>query len=286
MVDKLRITAHVGAVEPFSTVGIRNESRRNATEAIAVEDLQITAAILRNPPTCFVPINDQVIGILKPSSLPGDCEIECDYLDGAPDELLTVNWFDGENYPVVSVFNPDHCHWFLSVLAAVAPPCGVDGCELLTIHVDAPGAIPIPTDHEAVHSGGGWTDWVIAQNQIAPGMLFTLTAYFSNGLTITPVEIDFEWYCTCCMTGGEILSINGTYGDANISYNVDVMGVTKVAYPSDWVQWEVGDWVHLIPRPPLTNCQDSSRSIYNFQCACNIADTYTIVPIKVNNFGD
>lgn len=287
MVEKIRITAHICAIEPEASYPIEFDSMSNAADAISTDESEIIAKLIKKIASCTVPINDQMVGVIVPTSIPVDCEADCSYMDGVPDEAIQLVWEEDDTYPVVHVFNPDHCHWFLSILAAVAPPCDPDGCELLIIHVDAPGEIPIPTDQELVHSGGGWTDWIINQNQIAPGMRFSLMAYFSNGLTITPIEIDFMWYCTCCMTGGTILSINGTYGDSDISYNVDVMGETKTAYPSDWVQWEVGDWVHLIPRPPGNKCGDSSRAEkIDFLCACNIVDSYTIVPTKVNNFGD
>lgn len=239
------------------------------------------------PAECPVIRHGRFVLALDPDPRPLVCTPFCHYYANEPDDLISISWELFESYIIVEFKNPDHCQWIETQLIAYGPEeCSSPGdCPLVFVFVDAPGGIP--ESKSDAHSGGGTTIYQVTQNQIVPGMRLVLTHFFWNGSNLEKFEPDFEYYGSPCLIGGKIKQVHGDYDTTEVYYTVEVLGADRIAYSSDFVDYEVGDWVFMTKTPGVTNtCRDTGRDPNSYY----IPDTdydgqWTILPIIVGDYG-
>jgi hypothetical protein len=241
------------------------------------------------PSDCPAVRHGRFVLTLDPDPRPMVCEPFCHYYANEPESMISIYWGEFESWIIIEFRNPDHCQWILSQLIAYGPlECqGPGDCPLVLVEVDAPGEIP--ENKADAHSGGGTTIYQVTQNQIVPGMKIQLTHFFYNGSNTERYDPDFIYYVSPCLTGGLITAVNGDYDDPNISFTVEVLGRTVTAYPSDFVTYEVGDWVYMVKTPGVTEtCRDTARDPNDY-FAPNLETPYTgqwtILPIEIGPYG-
>jgi hypothetical protein len=187
----------------------------------------------------------------------------------------------GNSFITITINNPPHCHWIASVVVAIGANFTFYG-RVLGLVYPGEGGGACPEDKDDVFSGGGITYLTESQNQMLPGELLQLTWHFSDGTNQEELVVDGDWYCTCCFTGGKVISINGSYGDPGITYTVSVQGVHKTCVSSDFVEYEVGDWVFILV--PGGDCSTCRRTV-PCKDGCNESSTYIILPLKIGDYG-
>ena len=155
---------------------------------------------------------------------------------------------DIQDYPEFTAKNPSHCHWIATQILANGPNRCDIGFGCLFVETFAPsGGGDIPENKEDVFPGlGDENTHQMTDNQISPGMLVSVRHFFFNGDENISDSADSEYYTSEAFTGGEITAINGSYGNVDITYDVSIEGETVVCRPSDWVEWEIGDWVIVL----------------------------------------
>lgn len=263
-----------------------NTSLKNAI-SIDSEAAEVTAQIVPStiPVTCEFPLDDYTVElVIDPSPRPPVCEPPCDYYD--PGDVEFISWSRDElsAFPVVTFKHPDHCQLIFTLLVVAGHPDEpVGNIEQITIFEGG----EIPASKQDAH-GGGFTDTLEQlQNTIAPGLRFEIHHVFSNGSATSTVIKDFAYWCTCCLTGGEIVGVNGP-DDETRTYTVNVMGVNKTAKRLDFINWQTGDWVFLAPFPITSECQDDTRARGCKGGCANPTDVteYVILPLEIGNYGD
>lgn len=147
-----------------------------------------------------------------------------------------------ERLPTLSVQNPELCQWEEAMIHLYGPPgCG----DPMDEHAELRGKTF--EEYDAGYDGKGdygqiYSQW-IPNFQIVPGMNIKLIHKYTDGKRYIMGD---TWWCTCCFTGGEVTQIHGEYGDPNIFFTVEIEGDEYAAYPTDFVEWSIGDWVFLI----------------------------------------
>lgn len=239
------------------------------------------------PAECLPVRNGRFVLTLDPDPRVPPCEPFCHYYANEPESMIGIAWPEFASYIEITFKNPDHCQWIESQLIAYGPlECqGSGDCPLVLVYVDAPGEIP--EDKADAHSGGGTTLYQVTQNQIVPGMRIVLTHFFWNGTNLERYEPDFIWFVSPCFTGGLITAVNGDYYSEDISFTVDVLGQSVTAYPSDFVTYEVGDWVFMVKTPGVTNtCRDTGRDANDyFAPSLTYTGQWTILPVEMGPYG-
>ncbi len=144
-------------------------------------------------------------------------------------------------HPLFTVKNAEHCHWFLTQTFATGPDrCGTGGCLFVeTIPTAAPGAIPADKSDVFPELGESITH-EMSDNAITPGMLVSVKHYYFNGDDAAADVADAKYYTSATFTGGIVTAVNSD------TYEVDLEGTVVTCRPSDWVQYEVGDWVIVL----------------------------------------
>jgi uncharacterized protein YkwD len=172
-----------------------------------------------------------------------------------------------DSYITVFYNSPDQCHWVQSTLTIFLPHT-----RLLSYTI--PGGYPglIPEDKDDVFSGGGSSiSWSFANNGV-PGDFLQLYWIMNNSEVTSLASVAGAYYHTPAITGGEVTAIHGDYGDTTIYYTVRIQGVEKECVPSDFAEYEVGDWVYVLKtlNPDAKQClctnaeeMDSESPAYN-----------------------
>ena len=105
------------------------------------------------------------------------------------------------------------------------------------------GAAPDPASCDP----GGIFESEQGDNQIVPGAILEMRHYLDcphPGNIVTATERG-QWN-TVAITGGVITAVNGGIDDNDHSYQVEIYEKDIECWPSDWVEWEVGDWVFVL----------------------------------------
>lgn len=234
-----------------------------AITGISVSDTEIEAKIVPNdlPPGCDTGLNGKITaymhttgGYIWTCQNSGDGYLGIQY----PVDLL----FD---YPEIMAKNHEHCQWIETQIAADGPErCNhlPWGCLWVYTHVNSgPGTIPEDKD-DVFPNGGGENTHQVTDNFFVPGMRIRLEHLFYNYYDVFQITTTYDYYQTPMMTGGQIVVINGQYGDKDITYDVSIppTGSTKgeqreviTCRPSDWIKWALGDWVFVLRggNPPI-----------------------------------
>jgi hypothetical protein len=229
---------------------------------------------------------------VKPKSGTLPCDAQCGYPPIVDDtsDWITWQWSrqpgEGGNTPwkmnpEITVKHPDHCQWAATWVMLYGPArLGAQG----GIHqVTTPdGGGDIPEDFEDVHPGGYEASTDVTQNSIVPGMKVANVIDYFNGKNTVKVAADETYWCTACFNGGTVTAVNGSYGDPAITYDVSIEGRTIECTPSDFVEWEVGDWVFVLI--PGNNCADKDRNPSECRSAnigTGAVSTAIIIPMKI-----
>ena len=186
-----------------------------------------------------------------------------------------------EDYITITIENFSHCHWIQSLIKAHGADDSVFGRIFGWVDVGS-GGQDCPEDKDDVFSGGGKSRFLMTQNQIVPGELIELRWIFWDGQHTEDVPVDSKWLCTCCFTGGRVISVNGDYGDVDVTYTVEIQDVHMSCVPSDFVEYEVGDWVFVFV--PSSTCSECGRKTA-CKGGCNASSGCVILPMKVGDYG-
>ena len=125
---------------------------------------------------------------------------------------------------------------------------------------------PIPESHDDFVTPKGPFEFPFTQNSIVPGEKACARWEFKDGdaiiHTVNNKELGVYWK-TLNLTGGFIKEKVGDYDTKDLIFNVEIEGVLENCRPSDYVKWEVGDYV-FVAKTGLD---------------------YFIIPIKINEAG-
>lgn len=230
----------------------------------------------------------KVTASIQPSPIPAGCAIgtgkitapihetgQSKYCNLIEDDMLI--WYRGAtgytlyDYITVIITHPDHCHWIKSEIWLNIVEIGPRpmGAELYAYSEINTGGQDCPDDKSDVFGGGGTSFFQVSQNLIVPGDLLTLYWRMNDGENEELIQAGTEWWCTCCFTGGEVTEIVGDYGDEDIQYLVTIQLVERTCLPSDFTEYEIGDWVFV--HIPSSSCADRSRTAPCKQ-ACEFED--------------
>lgn len=186
-----------------------------------------------------------------------------------------------EDYITITIENSSHCHWIQSYILVFGADGNIFGRLFGLVNVGS-GGQACPDDKDDVFSGGGKTEFHLIQNTVVPGERIVLGWVFWDDQYTEQIEVDARYLCTCCFTGGIVKSINGDYGDINITYTVEIQGIERTCVPSDFVEYEIGDWVFVLI--PNSTCAESGR-VTACKNGCEESENYTILPLRINEYG-
>ena len=222
---------------------------RGNDTAISVSGKEITVKML--PDSGCISTQDQVNVWLEPNPIIGGRSVY--YCKSSNSDYLDIKYpeYNGDilirEYPEITAKNGEHCHWFSTQVLGNGPSrCVGYGCLFVETLANSGGG-EIPDDKNDVFPNlGAENTHQLTDNQISPGMLVSVRHYFFNGVdTITDIA-DSKYYTSPAFTGGIITAIHGSYGDEDITYTVSIEGELAICRSSDWVKWEVGDWVIVL----------------------------------------
>lgn len=171
-------------------------------------------------------------------------------------------------YPVIYMMRPDHCQFAGEFLRK---------CLKLLYHCELHHYSIINT----VRPGMIFT-LSVTQNTIVPGMKLELEHVFSNGKVTDRFQVDEDWWCTSCITGGEVTAVNGGCDSKSITYQVYIQGHDVTCVSSDFVCYEIGDWVFVYR--PSSPCEDEES--VDFKAAGELNSINIILPLDINGYGD
>jgi len=170
-------------------------------------------------------------------------------------------------YPRIHMLRPDHCQFageYLRKCLKLLYHCQLHHYSI--INSVSPGIFSL----------------TVTQNAIVPGMKLELEHVFSNGKTSDRFQVDEDWWCTGCITGGEVTSVNGGCDSKSITYQVYIQGHDVTCVSSDFVCYEVGDWVFVYR--PSSPCEDEES--VDFKAAGELNSINIILPLDINGYGD
>jgi len=185
-------------------------------------------------------------------------------------------------YPELTAKNHEHCQWIETQITVDGPESCNQlqyGCLWEYTTVNSGGGEITGDKSEAFPNGGSSVVHQLLDNSIVPGMRVRLEHVFFNYYETRQITTTHDYYHTPAITGGQVVAVNHAYNDPRITYDVALVpttGTTKGAdreivtcKPSDWVEWEVGDFVFVTK--PVTG--DNSH------------DNYTIIPMMHGGYG-
>jgi|GEM_PF-6664021 len=176
--------------------------------------------------------------------------------------------------PTVTILNPGCCHWRGSIVRRKNMP-GV--AEIGDIYWEVR---PVEIDGEP-HS----SEKIETQNIPIPGCELELSYEFTNGQNLWQDIVDSTYWCSACFTGGFVTAVHGDYGNTEISYSVNIMGDIRTCRPSDFVPYNVGDWVFVAYLS--IDCAELSRT--GSKKACDqekVTDIGIIMPLRIGGYSD
>ena len=216
--------------------------------------------------------------------------------------------------PTVTVFYgiPASCNWLGSMLTSRSPANFIEAPACFSefaweklpasfsgfvIHPDPPACETIE-DKKTPH---GQVEYYLRRNTLAPGCLIMLETH-EHGRDAPTITLAFSEYATPAITGGVVI---WTYGEgANRSYGVNVHGVEAVAHPSDFSEYQVGDWVFVVDKhccltdreqeilnlrmqadPEIKGCISPCMSRSAGPDSRLVNERYIILPIRIGECG-
>jgi hypothetical protein len=133
------------------------------------------------------------------------------------------------------------------------------------------------------------------QNQIVPGedvVLFAWLVPRPSASELEEIWAGHVWWGTNYLSGGKIISVNGEYGDPEITYTVSIMGKNRIAVPSDFIEYASGDWVFVTHLGTIgQKCEwIQEEEMGKWKKETGISEdiegvTWVILPIKIWDYG-
>ncbi len=203
-------------------------------------------------------------------------------------EINRLRWYRGrfDCYPILSHTLIESCKLQGYEIVAVGTDTTVDGKLILfSIFTSQPGDI---NDEDGIlqYNPSTIREHEQTQNQIVPGESAQLFAYLSpvSGTEIEKKWIGHAWWGPDYFSGGFVVTVNGEYGDPEITYSVDIMGKVRTVVPSDFIEYAVGDWVFATNLSAIGNgCEwdeDNETGI-----SSGTDNGWIILPIKIADHG-
>lgn len=209
-------------------------------DAISVGDGLITAKIIKESASCS-PDQTRLEVKLRPD---GDSKY-CHYKEGS---LSWTNVGLLQQEIEITYNNPTHCHWDSTVLWMSGSNKRTEPMyiPLNIIAITNPvGGGACPESKGDVFSGGSTNEKALEDytGDAVPGDIINSSWYFSNTITTHLILAAFSYWTTDALTGGSIIAVNGSYGDEDITYTVNLEGGYTICKSSDFVEYAVDDWV-------------------------------------------
>lgn len=189
---------------------------------------------------------------------------------------ITWNEDNEESETITITFsNSSFCDWVRTVIT------GDHYGDIYIVDVGS-GNDAIPEDFDDVFSGGNISS--IDKDQLVPGEQIAMYYKFRTQEELQIVATDYIH--SCCITGGYIIAVNGSYGDEAITYDVNIEGTVYTdLVPSDFYEYQVGDFVFVL-KPSSNSCGECERGE---SCSGEDYDDYDndggigiLLPIKIS----
>lgn len=224
---------------------------KKSNKGISVSDNLITAEIF--PIDClFLPQKQTITVKILPALLTDGDFVRC-VTEGA--ELTwarRVNVDDRGNYMsrdkrlTISLNHPElPCFWWYTFLNSLR-----GDLEETPIFMRYPldveeGAIPIEGGKSEVYQGSaGETEDIFTLPSFVPGELLQLKWALRINQQTFAGTVQGKYYATPAITGGKLISKSES--DEHTVYIVDVQGLQLEAAPTDFADYQIGDWVYLL----------------------------------------
>lgn len=216
----------------------------------------------KNVPGCKDNVGKIAVKLLKETDNAYECKPGFDQLKwwrGQHKQVVPTDPIDLYSWINFVFQNPESCHWLMTDITVFGAGGEVfHGRSFVTIFVGS-GGQACPEKKEDVFGGGKTSSHEMIQNQVVPGERIRLEWLFSNTEIQEKPLVDEKWFFTHCFTGGKVTAVNGSYGDPNITYSVELEGLEKECVPSDFVEYAVSDWVFVAKMAGLCEiCEERS----------------------------
>jgi uncharacterized protein YkwD len=170
------------------------------------------------------------------------------------------------DHPVVKVGEPAHCHWQATVVTGRMTE--TESVFFARVEPDPGSACLIIEAGEsytpACEGFRNFSSLTVEDNsKLVPGMLVSALHHFQSGNRQRSYLCGQKYYRTCSMTGGVITAVNGTHDDVGVSYQVQTENRVIRAVSSDFVDYEVGDWVFLMSGADACDLSCDTNYDYN-----------------------
>lgn len=191
-----------------------------------------------------------------------------------------LNWniISGKtSYIIIEYSNPDICDWerteitttFGLFSVTIQPTTGHGRCS----------------DNKADVLGGEG-DYTVMTDVLVPGEATHLKWKFKSYKSSQYIKTDYIH--SCCLTGGTVKAVNGSYGTSNISYDVRVEGILyQNIVSTDFYQYSVGDWVFILK--PGGSCSLPKDGAvcegHPYTDYVSAGGAGIILPLKIGNIG-
>lgn len=233
---------------PYDFGKIDIEKTNKADGAIEIDQFNKVITIPIQPSDTPNPYGEIIVPISKvpPFFCDGEewiwWERETEQVEGYETETIL------RPYPTISVIRPDTCLIKKIEVDLFGPPSYTAYGKKYWIFDPGP-------DYKA-----GIESWDENQNLIYPGAELRVAYTFKKGADQEKKyeNVSHTWWCTCCFTGGKIKETQDP-GKTEARYLVEIQGKEIWARPSDFVEYEVGDWV-FVAKPNAGDCGKLNRT--------------------------
>jgi uncharacterized protein YkwD len=181
-------------------------------------------------------------------------------VSGEPSEMA--------DYPLVSVGKPAHCHWAATDISTHKNEQDSALFAQVAAGKNSSSITVTPGESYTPECDGfrDFSDFIVPDNSMmVPGILVRATHYFTSVSQTKAYLCGQKYYRTCSMTGGIITKVNGEYGNIGISYRVMTENREITAVSSDFVNYEVGDWVFLMSKADVCDLTCDTNYDYNHE---------------------
>jgi hypothetical protein len=189
--------------------------------------------------------------------------------------------FSGRHTYITLDYNhpADPCRWAITRITGQRR--FTDGLQFYVIHQPAPNPGDIPG------SGGDWhsldfddAGGILVQCQCVPGESLRLEWGLKYGQAYKGGVMAGAWFATPAFTGGEVISVDGE--DEERTVTVRAQGVEIICMPTDFADYDVGDWVYLLKQGDSDAEETNRQSSY---AGSDLPVSVRPAPVRFNQFG-